>query len=93
MFILAPTSPRRKELFSLISKDFKIVAPNFDESKIDKSTNHLALIESKGKAYSIKNLVNPEDIIISCDTIVTLNGEVFGKPKNFEDAFLTLKTL
>jgi len=93
MFILGSTSPRRRELFSLISKDFKTVSPTYDEETVALSAEHYALAEAEGKANSLKNLVGPEDCLITCDTIVVLNGKIYGKPKDHDDAVKTLQEL
>ena len=93
MIYLASTSPRRIELIKKITTDFKIISPTFDESKISKSVNHLSLLESENKAKSVQNLVNFDDCIIACDTIVKYKDRVFLKPKNLDDAFKTLEFL
>ncbi len=93
MIYLASTSPRRIELIHKITNDFKIISPSFDESKLDKNIEHLSLLESLNKAKSVQNLVNFEDCIIGCDTIVTYEDRIFLKPKDLVDAFNTLKFL
>ncbi len=93
MIYLASTSPRRLELMKEISSVFKTIKPTFDESKIERSAFQLALKESLGKAKSVQNLVNFDDCIISCDTIVTYLDKVFLKPFDLNEAFETLKFL
>ena len=86
MFVLASQSPRRKELMHLISDDFII-----DISDVDESTSPLltpieavkVIAKRKGEAVSIRH---PHDIVISADTIVTIDGLIIGKPKDEEDA-------
>lgn len=93
MIYLASTSPRRLELMYKITSDFKVIKPIFDESEISLNTSHLALNESVNKAKSVQYLVNFDDCIISCDTIVTYNNRIFIKPKDEKEAFDTLKYL
>lgn len=93
MIYLASTSPRRLELMKEISSVFKTIKPNFDESTFSTFTTHLALKESLGKAKSVQNLVNYDDCIISCDTIVVYEDKVFLKPIDLNEAFKTLKFL
>ena len=93
MIILGSSSPRRKQLLKEIVPEFKIVIPTFDENLISKNVTDYALQESKNKALSIKNLVNPNDFVITCDTIVKLNDEILGKPANEKEAFEGLKKL
>lgn len=86
MFILASKSPRRKELLTQIIPQFDIIPSNVDEFKYP--LDQLSLV----KALEISR-THPSDIIISADTIVLLNDEVFGKPQNELDAYNMLKKL
>ena len=90
MLILASSSPRRKELLKKLCKSFTIVSPEVDERALDLPAKDLAAEESKTKAYAVASLY-PEDEILSCDTIVVLDGEVLGKPLNKENAIKMLK--
>lgn len=86
MFILASKSPRRKELLKEIIPEFEIIPSNVDEFKY--SLNELSLVKALEIAKDHK-----EDIIISADTIVILNDEVFGKPQSKLDAYIMLSKL
>ena len=93
MIVLASTSPRRKEILSRYFKDFKIVEPTFDESTYEcddpfDCARDLAYLkaESVAKDYF-------EDIVIGCDTVVSIDDEILRKPKNYEDAFRMIKKL
>ena len=91
--ILASTSPRRKELLSLITTDFKVVGSDFDESALTaadprQTAENLAF----GKCMVVAREY-PEDTVIGCDTVVDCGGKVFGKPKDKEDARRMLKAL
>ena len=91
--ILASTSPRRKELLSLITTDFKVVGSDFDESTLTaadprQTAENLAF----GKCMVVAREY-PEDTVIGCDTVVDCGGKVFGKPKDKEDARRMLKAL
>ena len=90
MFILASGSPRRKELLRKIVEEFVIIVPNVDESLLHVDAKDLPAEESKAKAYAIASL-HPEDEVLACDTVVVLNGEVLGKPKDEEDAKAMLR--
>ena len=90
MFILASGSPRRKELLRKIVEEFVIIVPNVDESLLHVDAKDLPAEESKAKAYAIASL-HPEDEVLACDTVVVLDGEVLGKPKDEEDAKAMLR--
>ena len=85
MFILASSSPRRKQLLSKLISDFTIIVPNVDERLLDLPASDLAAEESKIKAYAIASKY-PNDEILACDTIVVLDEEVLGKPETEEKA-------
>ena len=93
--VLASASERRQELLSRLIKNFDIIVSDFDESKvlfeesIDRYVKNVAL----GKALDVKNKLNDNAIIISADTIVTLEDRIIGKPKDEEDAFNIIKSL
>ena len=93
MIILASSSPRRKTLMSQITDSFSIYKANIDEEKsynlpYQEAVKEIAL--KKGLAAK-KNF--PNDIIISADTIVVLDNQIIGKPKNKDDAYRILKLL
>jgi len=92
MFILASSSPRRKELLKKLIDEFTVVFPNIDESLIHDvvSPYRLPLEESRAKAYSIY-LSHPNDQVLACDTIVFIDNKVLGKPLDEEDAIRMLK--
>ncbi len=85
MFILASSSPRRKELLAKLIKDYTIIVPNVDERSLNLPPNELAAEESKLKAYAISALY-PDDEVLACDTIVVLDDKILGKPADEEDA-------
>lgn len=90
MFILASASPRRKELLHKLLPEFSIIVPNIDERILHLDPKDLASEESKHKAYAIYSKY-PRDEVLSCDTIVVLDGEVLGKPKDEEEAKAMLR--
>lgn len=94
MIVLASASPRRKELLSFITTDFKIVPADIDETvenniPLEKRPEYLAV---KKALYISKNGYE-NDIVIGCDTGVFVDGKMLGKPKNREDAENMLKLL
>ena len=84
--ILASGSPRRKELLSLYTTYFTICVSDFDESTVTADTP-AQLVEklARGKC--------PGAVVLGCDTVVDVGGEVFGKPHSTEDAKRMLRAL
>ena len=93
--ILASTSPRRRELLSQIGvKDYRILSPDVDEA-VDHDMPPDQLVEelSLRKARAVQAQVGSEALIIAADTVVSLEGEVLGKPADETDAFRMLSAL
>ena len=91
--ILASGSPRRRELLGLYTTDFTICASDFDEEAVQAETP-VQLVEklARGKCLSVA-AQHPGAVVLGCDTIVDVNGEVFGKPHSTEDARRMLRAL
>ena len=93
MFILASASPRRRELFGLISDDFRIVPSNAEETAPDGiAAENLPERLARLKAGDIAAKY-PFDTVIGADTVVILDGRVLGKPENSDDAVRMLTAL
>lgn len=92
MYILASKSPRRQELLKMLIDEFLVEVSNVDEDKIQDEPYHLSETLSLAKAQAIFKS-HPEDIIIAADTIVIHQGEILGKPKDNNEAYLILKKL
>lgn len=93
MIILASKSPRRKELFSLITQDFEII-PAVGEERADKTLPPQEYVceLARHKAEEIAARY-PDDTVIGADTIVVINGEILGKPRDEADAKRMLRLL
>lgn len=91
--ILASGSPRRKELLSLYTTDFTICVSDFDEGGVTAPTP-AQLVEklARGKCLAVAK-DHPGAVVLGCDTVVDVGGEVFGKPHSVEDAKRMLRAL
>ncbi len=91
--ILASASPRRKELLQYIVPEFDIVPADIDETvpgnvPAEESAEFLAV-----KKASFISEKYPESIVIGCDTVVVIGGEILGKPSDTSAAEKMLKKL
>ena len=86
--ILASNSPRRKELLSGLGVDYEVkTLPDVDESYLDGlSGEEIAKHIARGKAEAYRLLIQADELVITADTIVWLDGTVMGKPKDEEEA-------
>ncbi|MDY5922520.1 MAG: Maf family protein [Oscillospiraceae bacterium] len=91
--ILASGSPRRKELLALVTPDFTVKVSDVDESAITAPTPAgLAKALARAKCLAVAE-TEPEALVLGSDTVVEFEGEVFGKPKNRQDAQRMLQAL
>lgn len=91
--ILASGSPRRRELLSLYTTNFTVCVSDFDESAVQAATPaHLVEQLARGKCLAV-SAQHPGAVVIGCDTVVDVNGEVFGKPHSEEDEKRMLRAL
>ena len=93
--ILASNSPRRRELLSGLDIDYEVrTLPDIDESyPSNLQGGDIPLFISKEKADAYKPMLQPDELIITADTIVWLNGEVLGKPHDRDQAMTMLRKL
>ncbi len=93
--VLASKSPRRQELLKGIGVDFTILTKEVDESY----SSRLPLIDvapflSLKKAKAFEDAELPEDyLVITADTVVIVENEILGKPKDRDDAVRMLNLL
>jgi septum formation protein len=92
MLILASKSPRRKELLSKICRDFVIINPEINENESRQHPHEHPLDVSRLKAYRVFQN-HPEDDVLACDTVVVINEEILGKPRDEQEAYQMLRKL
>lgn len=96
-FVLASASPRRKELLEKMGLQFSVVVSQADESTVSRDipvnlyVQELALLKASATAKTL--LRNKKALIIAADTIVTLDGEILGKPDGEDGAKKMLSSL
>ena len=91
--VLASASPRRRSLLAQAGFDFEIVTSDVDEN-IDITDAPLLVRElALLKAAAVAKKVGADCLVIGADTVVSINGEVLGKPKDWRDAKRMLRLL
>ena len=93
--ILASASPRRRQLLSGLGIDFEVrTLAGIDESYPDHLQGEaIAAYISKEKAEAYRATLAPNDLVITADTIVSVDGNVLGKPANEAEAHQMLQLL
>ncbi|GLS89136.1 Maf-like protein YceF [Psychromonas marina] len=89
--VLASTSPFRKQLLEKLHLSFLTEKPNVDETPLDDETaqqlvERLAIEKAQAVTANFENA-----LVIGSDQVCMNNGQILGKPGNFENAFQQLK--
>lgn len=100
-YILASASPRRKEILSNLGLDFTVLVADADETcDIDDPGERVEFISLKKCLAARDRLIakgmdpaDAETVIIASDTLVTLDGEFLGKPRDEDDAIRMIDLL
>ena len=103
--VLASKSPRRIELMGPVAETlaaeglleeaaFEICPSDFDESSVQiREPEELVRCLSGRKAETVAGAKEPDNVVIGCDSVVTLDGQIFGKPRDAEEAARMLSAL
>ena len=90
--ILASNSQRRQEILKDAGFNFRVITSNIEEiSDKENVIERILDIAEKKLEQIAKNNVN--EFILAADTVVELDKNIFGKPKDREEAFKFLKLL
>ena len=86
--ILASSSPRRKELMNMLNIPYEVISYDHDEVlNKEKSVYEQCMDISYQKGKIVFDSFDEDVVVISSDTIVVFNGEIYGKPMDREDAY------
>lgn len=93
--ILASSSPRRKELLAGIGVEYETrILPDVDESWPEAlKGGDIPLYIAREKADAYLPGMKPEELILTADTIVWIDGRALGKPRGREEALQMLRDL
>lgn len=92
--VLASASPRREELLRQVGCDFVVqVSDTVEDNDREIPPEDLAVTQARAKAVAVAGLNEPADVVIGADTIVVLDRQVYGKPKDAADAGRMLAAL
>jgi septum formation protein len=93
--ILASASPRRRELLEKLGVENLRVRPAKGEERMPDTDDPAEIVRtlSRQKAEEVARTAEGDDVVVAADTIVWLDGEALGKPKDEEDAKAMLRRL
>ena len=90
--LLASASPRRRDLLEQLGLSFDVVAPDVDESALA-GEDPRRYVERLARAKAAAVAAGPDTLVIAADTTVDLDGEIFAKPIDTDDARRMLRRL
>lgn len=93
--ILGSSSPRRKELLSGLGLDFTVDTDNtFSEGpEPDVDPHRVPIDMSVGKSHGFARELSSDEVLITADTVVIIDGKMLGKPHSRHQAQQMLSTL
>jgi septum formation protein len=91
--VLASASPRRKELLSVLGIPFTVVPSSIEETPAEGEPAETFVVRmAKEKCMEVASRVS-HSVVLSADTVVTIEGEILGKPADEQDAMRMLRKL
>ena len=91
--ILASGSPRRRELLEMLGADFE-VCPAVGEELVQPGLSPEETVKALALAKAEEiSAVNPDSLVLAADTVVELDGNILGKPKDKANAKAMLSVL
>lgn len=91
--ILASSSKQRQNIFDMIRWKYEVVKSLVDEKSMSNNPNIYVKELSTDKANSVASQIDEKAIIVAADTVIYMNGKIYEKPKNKEEAFQNLKEM
>lgn len=91
--ILASASPRRRELLSAAGYEFEVATPRVEEVSHGWLTIRELTVWNASRKTTVASGTFPDAVVLAADTLVTIDGEVLGKPADLDDAVRMLRRL
>ena len=93
--ILGSNSPRRKEILTMAGFKFDILPISYEEILPDMklSEEEIPAYFAEQKALSVEDKIKSDELLVTADTLVFLDGKMMGKPTSREDALDKLQQL
>ncbi len=84
--ILASGSPRRRELLTREGIPFRVLVSDAEEKSAETRPDRLVQVLAERKAAKVAELVTEDAVILGADTVVSVDGEILGKPASEAEA-------
>lgn len=91
--ILASSSRNRKKIFDNMGWKYEIITSLVDEESNANTPEQYVMDLSLGKVNSVADQIDGKALIVGADSVVYLDGKIYEKPKNKEEAFNNIKEM
>ncbi len=92
--VLASKSPRRSQLLREAGFDFRVLPLDVDEDfPADMPVEEVAEYLARRKALAAAPAIQSDEVILAADSVVILDGEIFNKPADYDEAFRMIRRL
>ena len=93
-FILASGSPRRRDLLHRAGFEFDLRVADVEEiPKANEAPEDFARRAAQDKAMTVAATVPNDSLVLGADTVVVIDSQIHGKPRDNQDAYRMLQTL
>lgn len=92
--ILASQSPRRSQLLGQAGFRFEVKTNEVEETYPESlAVEEVPAFLARKKAAAARHFITGGEILLAADSVVILDGEIFGKPRDYDDAFRIIRAL
>ena len=91
--VLASSSPRRRELLAALGWSFRAVAPQIDETPRPGEAPEALCVRLAGMKADFVAIREGNALVIAADTVVAVNGDVLGKPRDKDESLRMILSL
>lgn len=93
--ILGSNSPRRRELLAGLDVEFTVDTGNTFEESFDPAISpaRIPVVMAEGKSNGFHRPLQDDEVLITADTVVIINGRAIGKPHSRSEAVAMLREL
>ena len=91
--ILASSSQQRQDIFNNIGWKYEVVKSLVEEKSNATNPSEYVKDLSRDKANSVASQINEKALIVAADSVIYMNGKIYGKPKSKEEAYQNMKEM
>lgn len=91
--ILASSSKPRQDILKNIGWKYEVIKSLVEEQSDETNPSEYVKDLSRNKANSVASQINEKALIVAADSVIYMNGKIYEKPKNKEEAYQNMKEM